>query len=85
MDLIHCREIQPQVCGFLNQLLGRLLTPEGAGVLGPQLQSILFALAECLEVESGQDPATGGHAGQNLAASHPVVHLMLRLAMQVSV
>jgi len=68
---------------MLDQLLGRLLTPQGAGVLGPQLQTILFALAECVEVETGLVESDGGPAGDDLAPDHPVVNLMLRLALEV--
>jgi hypothetical protein len=81
---VICRPIQPQVCEMLDRLLGRLLTSQGAAVLGPQLQSILFALVECVENGSCRLAAARGHpSGGDMSADHPVVKLMLRLAAEV--
>lgn len=46
---VFSRDAQEKVCCMLDALLSRLLTAEGVAVLGPLLQAIIFALAECID------------------------------------
>lgn len=61
---------------MLDRLIGGVLTPEGAKVLGLLLQPLLFRLTECVEAQL----ADGGH----LAADHPAVSLIIKLTVEVT-
>ena len=46
------RDAQDRVCEILDALLSRLMNADGAPVLGPLLQPVIFALAECMDSNS---------------------------------
>ena len=76
-DIYVCsRDAQEKVCCMLDGLLSRLLTAEGVAILGPLLQSIIFALAECID----SDFKTVSHMTQ----SNAVAGLIEKLVIGVS-
>ena len=46
-----CRECRAEVCKMLDRLIERVFTSEQASTLGPVLQPLIYALAECVYLE----------------------------------
>ena len=68
-DTVLHRYVRKRVCEMLDAVLSKVLKAEGvADIMGPQLQSIIFALAETLESEAAatQDQTKSISAAANL-------------------